>query len=283
MKIKYLGTAAAEGWPAVFCHCPYCEEARKRGGKEVRTRSQALINDDLMIDLPADTYMHGLLHSVDLSAVKYLFITHPHSDHFYPAELAMRGGPFAVQMTSEKLQIYTSYRTKNLCYQAAGAEFCRDVDNLIQWNIIKAYEPVRVGSYTVTPLPAMHMYGMTAMEPFFYLVEQQDKALLYMHDTGRSVDDALAYLQKEGKKLDFVSFDCTYGLKPSHGELDGHMGFEDAKILREKMLAMGICHKDTHYALSHFSHNNGTLHKELCDTVNPQGMDVAFDGMEVEI
>ena len=28
MEIKYLGTAAAEGWPAVFCTCEACKRAR---------------------------------------------------------------------------------------------------------------------------------------------------------------------------------------------------------------------------------------------------------------
>ena len=36
MKIKYLGTAAAEGVPAIFCNCETCKEARKLGiGGEV--------------------------------------------------------------------------------------------------------------------------------------------------------------------------------------------------------------------------------------------------------
>ena len=61
MKLTYLGTAAAEGFPALFCNCPYCEEARRLGGKNIRTRSQSLINDDLLIDFPADTYHHLLL------------------------------------------------------------------------------------------------------------------------------------------------------------------------------------------------------------------------------
>ena len=55
MKFQYLGTAAAEGWPAVFCRCEACEEAARRGGKNIRTRSQALVNDDLLLDLPPDT------------------------------------------------------------------------------------------------------------------------------------------------------------------------------------------------------------------------------------
>ncbi len=52
MKLTYLGTAAAEGWPAVFCNCPCCRQARVLGGKDIRTRSQALVNEDLLLDLP---------------------------------------------------------------------------------------------------------------------------------------------------------------------------------------------------------------------------------------
>ena len=33
MKIRYLGTAAAEGWPALFCSCPICTKARAEGGR----------------------------------------------------------------------------------------------------------------------------------------------------------------------------------------------------------------------------------------------------------
>ena len=33
MKLKYFGTAAAEGWPGLFCSCPTCEEARRLGEK----------------------------------------------------------------------------------------------------------------------------------------------------------------------------------------------------------------------------------------------------------
>ena len=33
MKIKYLGTAAAEGITAVFCECETCKKAIELGGK----------------------------------------------------------------------------------------------------------------------------------------------------------------------------------------------------------------------------------------------------------
>ena len=36
----------------MFCRCELCEKARALGGKNIRTRSQALVNDDLLLDLP---------------------------------------------------------------------------------------------------------------------------------------------------------------------------------------------------------------------------------------
>lgn len=50
MKIKYLGTAAAEGVPGLFCNCPVCMHARLHKGRNIRTRSQAIVDDTLLID-----------------------------------------------------------------------------------------------------------------------------------------------------------------------------------------------------------------------------------------
>ena len=44
MKLQILGTAAAEGIPALFCTCEYCKKARQIRGKEIRTRSGARIS-----------------------------------------------------------------------------------------------------------------------------------------------------------------------------------------------------------------------------------------------
>lgn len=75
MKLTYLGTVAAEGFPEVFCNCEYCKEARKLKCKNIRTCSQSIINDDLLIDLPADTYMHFLDNDIEGDKIKYLFMT----------------------------------------------------------------------------------------------------------------------------------------------------------------------------------------------------------------
>ena len=56
MIVKYLGTGAAEGIPAVFCHCNICKHARQKKGRNIRTRSQALIDGKLLIDFGPDTF-----------------------------------------------------------------------------------------------------------------------------------------------------------------------------------------------------------------------------------
>lgn len=33
MKIKYLGTAAAEGVPAIFCRCEVCRKSKARAAE----------------------------------------------------------------------------------------------------------------------------------------------------------------------------------------------------------------------------------------------------------
>lgn len=86
----YHDYRAAEGIPALFCNCPLCTYAREHHKREVRTRSQALIDEKLLIDFPADSYKHALENEIDLSAISYLLITHSHDDHFYPMDLLMR-------------------------------------------------------------------------------------------------------------------------------------------------------------------------------------------------
>ena len=49
MKITYLGTAAAEAIPALYCQCAACESARKNLGKEYRCRSGCVIARDNQI------------------------------------------------------------------------------------------------------------------------------------------------------------------------------------------------------------------------------------------
>ena len=91
------------GFPGVFCNCEFCREARRLGGKNIRTRSQSLINDDLLIDFPADSYGHFLNNGIEPDKIKYLLITHSHRDHLCTDDLDTRHGVYAYDMRAEEL------------------------------------------------------------------------------------------------------------------------------------------------------------------------------------
>src|SRR2546427_13271835 len=106
MRIQLLGTGAAEGWPGLFCRCRACHEARRLGGKNVRSRSSALIDDILKIDFPPDTLYHVFQHGIDLQKVEHLLFTHGHDDHFAMMELQYSSSMFLPAPLAKKLSVY---------------------------------------------------------------------------------------------------------------------------------------------------------------------------------
>lgn len=118
MKIQYLGTAAAEGIPAIFCECETCKRTKLLGGKNIRTRSQAVIDGRILIDFPADTYAHYLKWNIPLDKIKACIITHSHSDHLYPAEIQIRSAGFAHINSGKPLTFYAAESGYNMLADA---------------------------------------------------------------------------------------------------------------------------------------------------------------------
>jgi len=275
MKLTYLGTAAAEGWPAVFCNCEYCLKAKEKGGRNIRTRSQALINGDLLIDFPMDTNMHMLSNKLDLSAVEYVFFTHSHIDHCSPMDLFFHAEScYAHNLTKKNMTLYGNKKVKERIGQIVQAY---DDEHMgLEYHEVVPYLPVLCGSYKVTPLRANHSSGEEAL---VYIIEDGGKTLLYLHDTGMLYDDVYEYLINNHVKADFVSYDCTYVALPSGG---GHLGLDSCQVLRDKFLAMGVIDENTVNCINHFSHNGKLIHDELVPVAEEMGFLTAYDGMVIE-
>lgn len=275
MKFTYLGTAAAEGFPAIFCNCEHCQKARELGGKNIRTRSQAIVNDELLVDFPADTYFHFLNNNIEGHKIKYLLITHSHTDHFYPDEFLMRGSGFASDMEVEKLKIYCN---KGSFDKLTGMDIIEKSN--IEAIEIKPFEPVQFGNYTVTALPAKHFEGDGSL---IYIISDGSKTILYANDTGAVfVDYAEEYLKKNNIVFDMVSLDCTY-VEFVVTDGNGHMGLENNKNAVKRLKEIGAVTEKTQIFINHFSHFNKPLQAHLENLTKPLGFDVAYDGLKIEI
>lgn len=272
MKLQYLGTAAAEGFPGMFCSCETCEKARKVGGKNIRTRSQAVIDDRLLIDFPADTYHHILANGLELQKIQHCIITHSHSDHFYPADFEMCGAGFAHFKGSFKFNVYGGKAVYEKTKIAAD-EYALNNEERIAAHLIKPFETFNIMDYSITPLPADHD---PATSPVIYAISDKASSVLYAHDTGMLKEDAWEWLRVSVLHFNFVSLDCTAGLLP--GWRSGHLGLDTCLEFAEKLKCTGAADDSTVFCLNHFSHNCLADYEDMIPHAVKYGFDVAFDG-----
>lgn len=277
MKIKFLGTAAAEGIPAFMCNCDVCTESRKKGGKNLRTRSQAMLDDDLMLDMPPDTFAHIQANGIDTLKIKHWLLTHNHTDHFYPKELPFtRNGNFAHYSDSwHGIDFYGS-----IDFKSDFDSFVCDEEHkkYIRFNPCEAFVPFKAGDYTVTPLKAKHGTD----NPLIYSVSKNGKHLLYAHDTGPFFDEVWDYLRSSEIVYDLVSLDCTAGAKWDY-DYPMHMCLGWDTECRDRLISIGAADKSTVFVLNHFSHNGpDTVYDSFKPIAEKQGFIASYDGMEIE-
>lgn len=278
MKIQFLGTAAAEGVPAMFCSCKYCQDIKKSGTKEYRTRSQVVIDGELSIDFPPEAYVHSLDYGVDLSALKNLIVTHSHLDHFYAHDFVLRGYKYA-ELYTDILNIYGNDEVEKVYSECTRRELKNDVAAHLCFNKIKAFQSFYVGKYRVIALPAVHG---TAEEALLYYVECGKKGYLHLYDTGTLSDESIDFLAKNGAKAQLAAFDCTF-LDAPYEEGRRHMCIDGVSELVKKLKSVGVVDDNTIKVITHFSHNSNPTRSRVSEIAERYGFVGAYDGLNIEI
>ncbi len=275
MKIKYYGTGAAEGIPALFCNCDVCRNALKVGGKEIKTRSQALVDDKILIDFPADTYMHVLYGGLDLKNIHTLIITHDHADHLYERDFWCRLEGIANNIEEKPLDVYLTTVAYRRCVEYVNSEM-KGTKRIVLHEVVP-FVPFEAEGYKIIPLAANHT---EKTDPVIYIIEKDGKSMLYAHDTGTFPEATLQFLSKYNGRFDFISFDCTGMLLEYKG--GGHMTLGADKETHDMLVGYGVCDENTIVYVNHFSHNGGATHEQLVVEAAKHGFSVTYDGCEVE-
>ena len=272
MEILFLGTAAAEGWPAPFCSCHACREARRLGGNDIRSRAGALIDNAVKIDYGPDVVCQMQRFGRDLTHVSTLLFTHEHDDHFMPSELLYRKRGFVTADTVlPELAIYGNDHVMRLLREQIPDPASIEA----KYFPLTAFRTVTTHDGTsVFPAPAAHTEGALLLR-----IERNGRRLLWGHDTGIVAQETIDALR--GAPLDIAVFDCTYG--PAAGEQRHHMGIEGVVATVERLRKAGAVTGSTRLVATHFSHNGGMLHEQLAERCRPHGITAAYDGMIMEV
>lgn len=271
MSIVILGSAAAEGVPALFCECETCREARRRGGKDVRRRTAYLWGREVLVDLGPDLFAQQTAWGLDFSRLRHVLITHSHMDHFYPESLFFRHRGFSVLAEGSWLSVYGNRKVEALLRErlASPLEECA-----ADFRAVRAGQEMDLGDgRTALCLAAAHDPAEDCLN---YLLRSPEETILLGNDTGWWPTETWERLAEE--RLDVVVLDCTYGLGNNYG---GHLGVEQVLAARQELLRLGALHAGSRVIANHFSHNGRCLHADLQAALEPAGIEVGYDGMVV--
>ena len=244
MKIVYLGTGAAEGIPAIFCRCDFCNRVRE-GKDRARSRAQVLLDGELSIDYPPDAFYHSIACKLVPANIRYLLVTHSHCDHFYAQEFVLRGYKYARELAP--VDIFGNEEVLEVFEESTRREMRGDVRSNIRLHALKAFEPVTFGAWRAVPLKARH----SSKHPFVFLLEKDGKRVLHLTDSGFLPEEDFDFLKREGKQIDLITFDCTF-LFDAVSESARHMGLNENKQVFERLRALGLADENTKKVMTHF-------------------------------
>ena len=273
MKVLFLGTGAAEGFPAIFSDTPINREARRRGGKDLRTRSSVLIDDVVKVDLPPETLCHVQRYdALNFARLQHLLFTHSHDDHFAVRELQYLSPNFAPDRTAP-LNVYaTNDLIKKMILEMS--HFFEAAP--LRFHSIAPFEEITVGHLRVTPIVAHHKVDELCLN---FVIQEGNRALLYASDTGWYDPPTWDFL--DGRGLDAVIVECGKGI--SDNTYDGHMSLDDCIRMKARLVSGGGLSPDAPVYLTHLCHTGLLLHDELSERANPHGIEVAYDGLQIDV
>lgn len=270
MEILFCGTAAAEGWPALFCICEACTRARETGGKEVRSRAAYMLGDRIRVDFGPDSNLHQQKYSLAFDKLEHLLVTHSHDDHWFVQDLGYRRKGFSV-IRETALKVWGNEKVANKFTNTLGGDWARYG---LEFHRLRAFESIDLGQgVAATPLIAAHD---SSEECVNYLIEAHGRRTLLGHDTGWYSDTTWNFLND--KPLNLVVLDCTHGTDDHE---PNHLGGAVLARFRDELDRRGALAPGAVCIATHFSHNGCALHTELERFFTPLGFQVAYDGMKV--
>jgi phosphoribosyl 1,2-cyclic phosphate phosphodiesterase len=272
MRLLFLGTAAAEGYPAIFCDCPNCNQARALGGRNLRYRSALLVNDDLLIDFGPDLMAAAQRFGLNLSRVTTALVTHAHADHFLRDNAHMRLDTFTARLPIPTLRMFGPQEVTGAFLQPGAPD---PALMRMALTTVHAFEHWQVDGYSIQAYRAQHALG--SLEALFYSIDDGRSAFLYASDTGPFPADTWQALA--GRSFDAIVMEETMG----SGVYDQHMGFDDYLKTAGRMRSMGLLRPNGRLLAHHFSHTSNPDHAQLEAFFSPHGVEVAYDGLEVMI
>ena len=255
VKIQFLGTCACDFSPELETEFKNCFD------KDARRSSSVLINDTILVDCGIHT-----IESLDIAGVPYsqitdILLTHTHDDHFIPANV-------------EKIAKNRHAPLRLWVREDARVPQIPNVE-VVRMKLVTKYEQYGI---VVTGLPANHDQRTA---PQHLLIEFDGKKIYYACDGAWIMCEALGYLR--GSNLELLVLDATVGDYDGDYRAAEHNSIPMIRQLLPTLETNKIISEKTKIYLSHIAPSLHKPHSETVEIVKDNGIDVAYDGLILEI
>ena len=230
-----------------------------------------LVNADLLIDCGPDLMASAQRFNLNLSKVTTNIVTHAHPDHFHLENFMLRRKAFTGGLEIPTLCVYAPRDVTGALERAMP-----DLSILrAEVRAVSAFQTWTHGGYTFSTYRANHALG--EYEAIFYCIEDGEHAFLYATDTGLLPEETWQALA--GKSFDAIIMEETLG----SGNYAQHMGFDTFRQTAARMRVAGLLRPGGRLIAHHFSHSGNPVHEQLEALFAPDGVEVAYDGLEVTL
>lgn len=265
MELRFLGTGASEGIPAINCHCSHCRRAAETGGRLTRRRSAILCStgrSNLLIEAPPDIreLINEQCRGVKLSGV---FVSHAHYGHAAGLE-ELRHWQGKPSWSRNKLKLFVAASVDD--HLAERTWFQGQMKDVFDTMICSNEEPTVVGDLSIIPFAVEH-----GEEPTFGLVvESKGHKVVYTSDMAATQCEKMPTLADQA---DILIANTPTFLPPKAD----HITVQDAVELTTIRL------KAEKVVLTHISHKNKTYDALRDYAKGLKGVVVAYDGLRLRI
>ncbi len=248
MKFLFLGTGASSGVPVVGCSCSICKSTDLRNQ---RLRSCGLLSNgykQYLIDVSPDIRFVALKYKI--TEIDGVFLTHPHEDHI--------GGindlrPFSYLNHNRKIPLVLSETTNNMLnirFDYLADRFEKSVLEGEMGQIFMDDLEVRYFTYSQEGLKVNGF----RFDKFAYVTDIKDYAEAIFADLDGVETLVLGAINEKDSRM--------------------HFSISEACAFKAKIKSVKVCY------LTHLSHDVDyeTLSKAL-----PMGMQLAYDGLEINV
>ena len=253
MKITFLGTGTSHGVPMIGCDCATCRSEDPRD-KRLRTSIYVQMDDGtgVLVDAGPDLRQQALRHNI--RRVDAILFTHGHADHIFGLDETRRftgisRGPlpcYGDEQTLSDIRKTFSYVFDPATPRGGG---------LPELDLRLVDGPIRVGAHEVIPIPVLH-----GTRPILGL---RFGSFAYLTDCSSIPEGSWPLLHN----LDVVVLDAL-----RHSPHPTHFSLSEATEAARRIAA----------GRTYFTHMCHDLPHAETNEALPQGLALAYDGLELE-